>query len=217
LYTPTDAQPQNFYQQDDESFFRRFKVYRFPAVIEASYDDEGYLTDGASAWPERWPFETLKEEQHLNRLVFRIERQVDDSPVEDERSLIRFSKILQSEAKAEHPVCFVDPSSGGDEFAYCIAGLVRTDNGTRLHVQRLGGWRGLPADEAVRELLDVLHEQKISRVKVEENFSIEPILRAQSKERNQNLVIDGFKTTGRKEQRAQGKAAEPPELGARLV
>eukprot|EP00913_Durusdinium_trenchii_P006167 g5779.t1 len=170
LYTPTDSQPNDFYQYSEESFFNRFKVHRFPAIISPEFDANGFVTSGQSAWPERWPFEVLKDEQNRNPFVFRIERQVDNSPVQDERSLIRFEKIPQSDAKAPNLVCFVDPSGGSDEYAYAIGAMLRNADGTSIHVQRVGGWRNLTPDEAGVELLDVLHNEGVQRLYVEENF-----------------------------------------------
>lgn len=201
LFTPTDTQPNDFYQKSESSFFDRFKVYRFPAILDAEYDENGLVTTGTSAWPERWPIEALIEEQNRNPFVFKVERQVDNTPQEDERSLIRFGKIPQREATPKSLVCFVDPSGGSDEYAYSIGGLDRGKEDSSIHIKRVGGWRGLPPDEAGRELLDVLHEEGVTRLYVEENFPVSSGLRRMATERKQALAVETFKSSKRKESR----------------
>lgn len=205
LFTPTDRQPSDFYQKGEGSFWNSFEVSRFPAVVDPVFDDDGLLEGGTSAWPERWPIDELIAEQRANPFTFSVERQVDNSPIEDERSLIRFGKIPQVEAKPSSLVCVVDPSGGADEYAYAIGGLVRTDSGTTLHISRVGGWRNMTPDEAGRELLDVLHEEKVVRVIIEENFPVASGIRRQASERKQSLAIETFKTSGRKETRLKEK------------
>lgn len=201
MYTPTDSQPNDFYQHSDESFFSRFKVYKFPAVLDPKYNESGLLTDGKSAWPERWPFEDLQDEQHRNPFVFRVERQVDNAPVEDEKSLVRFGKIEQVSESPKSLVCFADPSGGADEYAYAIGGLMREESGSHVHIKRVGGWSGLSPDEAGIELLDVLHEMGVTRLHVEENYPVASGLKRIASERKQALVIEPFKSSGNKEQR----------------
>lgn len=205
LNTPTGSQPNDFYQGGKGSFFDRFKRFKFPAVIEPVYDNNGLLTAGKSAWAERWPMDKLIEEQNRNPYVFRVERQVDNSIVEDAKSLIRFGNIpvetLEIDQDRLH--CWADPSGGGDEYAYAIGALVPADHerGARIYVHSLGGWAGLSSDEAGRELLDMLQELGVYRLNVEDNYPAAAGLKRMAKDRNQSLIITPFKSSKNKETR----------------
>ena len=217
LFTPTDRQPNDFYQQSNETenFWNRFEVHRYPAVIDPVYSENGLLESGVSAWPERWPIDELISEQRSNPFVFEVERQVDNSVKEDDRSLVRFSKIPQRELPATELAAFVDPSMGGDEYAYCLAGLARTDEGTRIYVDEVGGWRGLTTDEAAIELLEVMRTRKIARLYAEDNLPVTGSIRKLAKEREIPLAIEGFKSRGKKETRLKQGLA--PVLNAGSV
>ncbi len=202
LFTPTAPQPFDAYQQSDSSFFNRFSMYFFPAVLDDKYDDSGFLIGGTSAWPERWPIDVLIQEQNVLPHKFQVERQVNNAPLDDSKSLIRIDKIRQEiiNVPAGKYEAYTDPSGGGDPWAWSIGCQVMKPDGLYTYVRRLGDVTSTP-DVAICTMLDEMLDLGVTVLNVENNYPLASSVKTEAQRRNQNLLILEFKTSKNKKKK----------------
>lgn len=213
LYTPHNFQPHDYYiphASHADHFMRSVATKHWPAVKDAKYNDEGQLIDGSSVFEFNLPFERLKSESKTNPRNFKLQRMVDSVPIQDDHALVKIDKIIRlnidwesdvSMYNSTEPVAFLDPSNGGDEYAFCVCRVITYNHTRILYYEYVGGMRDLDFEDASARICYKLKEMGVNDVRLENNQDRERGFRKIMHECKYDARLRTFKLSSNKEMR----------------